>query len=252
MQATHNVERWTSCPTCLQDFTGDMEVGLAKARWERVSARAPEDPERLFVANNLAVTLQESADDHQGALFLLEEVLAVRRRTLGDEHADTLDSITNLALHHTETGSYAEALRLSKEVVDTTRRSMGRQGHEEAAHSIGSLAAVHNLMGNYTLAEPLHREALRIRERLLGKEHIDTMNSFYGLGQCLVGQTRHKQALVLLEDVASTSQRILGQAHPTAVHFRNGLAAAKERIQEHEHTMAESTEHTVSEATKEP
>ena len=66
------MERWTSCPTCLQDFTGDMEIGLAKARWERVRARAPEDPERLFVANNLAVTLQECADDHQGALLLLE------------------------------------------------------------------------------------------------------------------------------------------------------------------------------------
>jgi hypothetical protein len=71
-----------------------------------------QDAERLFVANNLAVTLQESAGDFQGALLLLEEVLAVRRETLGNEHADTLDSITNLALHHTETGNYADALKL--------------------------------------------------------------------------------------------------------------------------------------------
>lgn len=75
--AVHDVARWTSCPTCLQDFTGEVEVGLSKARWENVRDRPEEDPERLFVANNLAVTLQESAGDNAGALLLLEHILAV-------------------------------------------------------------------------------------------------------------------------------------------------------------------------------
>ena len=74
----HDVNRWTSCPTCRQDFTGEMEVALARARWERVRHRPAEDAERLFVANNLAVTLQESAGDHEGALQLLEEVSRIR------------------------------------------------------------------------------------------------------------------------------------------------------------------------------
>ena len=47
--------------------------------------------------DNLAVALKESAGDNAGALRLLQEVLAVRRR-LGDDHPATLDSVTNLAL----------------------------------------------------------------------------------------------------------------------------------------------------------
>lgn len=96
--AMHDVTVWTACPTCKQEFTGEVDVGLARARWALVCDRPPDDQERLFVANNLAVTLKESASDNEGALRLMEEVLGVRRRLLGDGHPDTLDSITNLAL----------------------------------------------------------------------------------------------------------------------------------------------------------
>ena len=96
--ANHDVTVWNVCPTCKQEFTGELDVQLAKARWALVRERPADDEERLFVANNLAVTLKESGGDDAGALRLMEEVLAVRRRTLGDEHAYTLDSIINLAL----------------------------------------------------------------------------------------------------------------------------------------------------------
>jgi tetratricopeptide (TPR) repeat protein len=214
-----------------------MEVCLAQARWDCVRERPAEDAERLFVANNLAVTLQESAGDYAGALVLLEEVLAVRRRTLGDEHPDTLDSITNLALHHTETGNFEAALTLSEEVVASHRKCMAASQEvidEEAAHSIGSLAVVHNLMGNCALAYTLHLEALEIRQRLLGDTHLDTLNSRYGLGQCLVGLGRHEEALAMLDRVASTSLRVFGEKHPTYQHFSNGLAEVRERVAQEE------------------
>merc|ERR1712046_97110 len=107
------------------DFTGEAEVGLAQARWELVRDRPAQDPERLFVANNLAVALKESAGDNERALLLMEEVLAVRRQTLGDEDPSTLDSITNLALQHTEMGNYTAALPLSEEAVSAMRRING-------------------------------------------------------------------------------------------------------------------------------
>ena len=59
--ARHNVDSWTTCPTCEQFYTGAADVGLARARWALVRDRAAEDEERLFVANNLAVALKESA-----------------------------------------------------------------------------------------------------------------------------------------------------------------------------------------------
>ena len=79
MAAEHNVDIWTTCPTCKQEYTGEVDVQLAELRWEMVRDRPAEDAERLFVANNLAVTRKESAGDNAGALALMEEVLEVRR-----------------------------------------------------------------------------------------------------------------------------------------------------------------------------
>ena len=42
-------------------------------------------------------------------------------------------------------------------------------------------------MGDFTRARPLHEEALAGRRKLLGNDHLDTINSMHGLGQCLVG-----------------------------------------------------------------
>ena len=114
LAAQHDVDSWTTCPTCEQYYTGEVDVGLARARWKLVRQRPPEDEERLFVANNLAVALKESAGDNDGALRLMEEVLAERRRTLGDHDPRTLDSLTNLALQHAEMGHFAAALPLSQ------------------------------------------------------------------------------------------------------------------------------------------
>ena len=98
--AMHDVNSWTNCPTCLQEFTGEADVGLARARWDLVRERPDDDEERLFVANNLAVTLKESAGDNEGALALMKEVLAVRRRTLGGGRKQvlryTLDNRTEI------------------------------------------------------------------------------------------------------------------------------------------------------------
>ena len=132
-------------------------MGLARARWERVRGRSAEDEERLFVANHLAVALKESAGDNAGALRLMQEVLAVRRR-LGDDHPATLDSLTNLALQHHEMGDYQAALPLSQEAVALARRTLGAE-HEETLIAVASLGAIHSSMGEYHLARPLLEQA---------------------------------------------------------------------------------------------
>ncbi|KOO32786.1 sodium channel protein type 9 subunit alpha [Chrysochromulina tobinii] len=184
-----------------------MEVSLAHARWESVRSRPLEDPERLFVANNYAVTLLESAGDPTGALELLEEVLKVRRRILGNEHPETLDSITNLALNYMEVGRYEAALPLSEEAVALTRGTLaGPDRVEGTAHAIGSLAAVLHLMGEPSRARQLHEEALQMRRRLLGPSHLDTMNSEHGLGQCLISVGESTAGLAMLEDVVARAR----------------------------------------------
>ena len=224
--AVHDVNRWTTCPTCKQQWTGEMEVALARARYERVRPRPADDEERLFVQQNLAVALFESAGDPDGATAMLEEVLAVCRRVLGSENPLTLDALTNLALVYSEVGNYDAALPLSEEVVATTRRTRGADC-EEAAHAIGSLAAVLNNVGEYGRARPLWEEALQLRLRLLGPSHLDTLNSKHGVGQCLVGLGEIDAGLSLLEATSTAARRVFGPGHESVRHFDEGLETAR-------------------------
>ena len=65
----------------------------------RPGAGEDEDEERLSAANDLAMALQHCSDsrDYEAALPLLQGVLEVYRRTLGDLHEHTLVGIYNLA-----------------------------------------------------------------------------------------------------------------------------------------------------------
>ena len=188
-----------------------MDIGLSRARWDLVKDRPADDAERLFVANNLAVTLKESADDNAGALLLMEEVLSVRRRTLGDDHPDTLDSITNLALQHNEMGDFSAALPLSLEAVSTFRRTLGADVAQsaEALVSISCLGAVYNSLRDYNAARPLLEESFAARLALLGEGHLESMNVTHLLGACVFGQGEHEKGLELLERAAAQARRVL-------------------------------------------
>jgi hypothetical protein len=177
--AGHDISLWTHCPTCNQEFTGDMDVALARARWETVCGRPDDDGERLFVANNLAHSLSESVGDMEGARRLFEEVLAARRRSLGDMHPDTLASITNLSLQYNEMGDHQAALPLGIEAVDSTRRVLGEE-HEHTLVAAACLASVYNGLCRYADALPLHEATLEARRRTLGTSHLETMNSVSG------------------------------------------------------------------------
>lgn len=218
LAAEHNVELWTNCPTCRQEYTGEVDVLMAEMRWSLVRDRPPDDAERLFVANNLAVTRKESAGDNAGALELMEEVLRVRRQVCGDVHPDTLDSIANLALQHTEMGRYDAALPLNLEAVTAMRRVLGDE-HEHTLVSLAALGATYLSMSRFAHALPLCREALDVRRRTLGDDHLETMNSMKLLGHCRVGLGDKQGGFALLEEAVSTSRRVLGEAHPSTEHF---------------------------------
>jgi len=112
------------------------------------------------------------------------------------------------------------------EVVASIRQTVGSET-EEAAHAIRSLAAVRTLMGDYDLAKPLHEEVLEWRQRVLGNDHLDTLNSMHGLGQCLVLCHEDEKGRALLERTVNIAERVLGKAHPSSKHFSKGLTDSK-------------------------
>ena len=65
-QAHRGREVWWTCQTCRQNFTGGMQVGLAKAWWSLACDQAEESEERLCAASNLAAA-HRSQGQHSAA-----------------------------------------------------------------------------------------------------------------------------------------------------------------------------------------
>ncbi|MCL2595426.1 MAG: tetratricopeptide repeat protein, partial [Promicromonosporaceae bacterium] len=114
-------------------------------------------------------------DDHarwEAAIQLLEPVLEARKRVLGKDHPDTLDSANNLAICY-----------------------QGLGGEE-----------------NLQKAIKLHKETHEARKRVLGKDHPDTLNSANNLANCyqdLGGEENLQKAIVLHEETHATFKRVL-------------------------------------------
>jgi tetratricopeptide (TPR) repeat protein len=84
-----------------------------------------EAPEVLARVHSLAVSLENLGERRDAAAFY-RRAYEGRRKGLGDEHRDTLDSGLNLASCQRSLGEDAEALELFKNLLEGTRDHQGR------------------------------------------------------------------------------------------------------------------------------
>jgi tetratricopeptide (TPR) repeat protein len=208
-----HILQWWQCQTCEQDFTGDVQLGLAEARWEIVHGLPAEDGERRDAMNQLALALKNCSHEYEAALPLVEECLAVERRVGGDEDPNTLTAIGTLASLHRDMGHLEQALALGTEALAGKRRTLGSEDPSTLA-SINNLANTHLSARNYDLALPLYEEALDVNQRTLGNQHAHTLTSTQNLAVVRAQMGELAEAVVLLREVVAGYRRVLGQEHP--------------------------------------
>ena len=75
---------WQHCPTCKQEWTGQMALGLARAEVASLASRPEGDRERLNASNGLTQELWQMGE-YAEALSL-----GTARGALGDENTVTL------------------------------------------------------------------------------------------------------------------------------------------------------------------
>ncbi len=147
------------------------------------------------------------------AFALEEQVLAERRRVLGDDHSDTLDSIGNLGVFQNALGKMSEAEALYREAMDRSRRVRGEDASETLVciSNMGSLLLDKNTPAE---AEPFIRESLEKRKRVLGEEHPDTLASLTLFASLLRQQGKLDEAADVGRDALAKRRRVLGEEHP--------------------------------------
>jgi tetratricopeptide (TPR) repeat protein len=145
------------------------------------------------------------------------------RRRLGDEHLDTLTSLSNLAATLSDQGDYGGARQLQEHVLKVRRRVLGEE-HPDTLRSMNNLAYTLSAQGDYGGACKLQEQVLVVSRRVLGEEHPDTLRSMNNLASTLKSQGNYGGVHQLQEQVLVASCRVLGEEHPDTLSSMNNLA----------------------------
>ena len=153
----------------------------------------------------------------------MERALALRRRVLGAEHKDTLNSELELSELYQHEGKYAAAEALLNNLLEADRR-LGRENAPEAIQALHTLAGIAvDSRADYARAESLDRRVLEIERRVLGETNAVTLATMNNLAAVLAREGKYPQAEELYRTLVETKRRVLGAEHPSTLTSLNGL-----------------------------
>ena len=180
------------------------------------------------------------------ALEPQEQALEIRRRELGNEHSDTLDSISYLGLLLNAQGKLDQAEPLLRETLESSRRKLGDE-HPSTLTSINALGILLSSQGKYDEAENLFNDVLEMCRSKLGDEHSDTLRCIGNLGSVLHRQGKLFEAEQYYREAEEVSRRKLGDEHPDTLNSINNLGVllkAQGKLDEAEPLLREALEVT--------
>ncbi|KAH6994974.1 hypothetical protein EDB80DRAFT_728361 [Ilyonectria destructans] len=154
---------------------------------------------------------------------LSEQAVEISKRTLGENHQDTLASMSNLTLTYIKLGRWDQAEELGLQVIETQKRIF-RKEHPDILASMNNLTLIYIKLGRWDQAEELGLQVMETQKRIFGEEHPDTLNSMGSLASIYRCQGRWDQAEELELQVTETQKRILGEEHPDTLNSMNNLA----------------------------
>jgi serine/threonine protein kinase/tetratricopeptide (TPR) repeat protein len=153
-----------------------------------------------------------------------ERALAIRRRVLGDDHPDTLSSISLMGFVLQAQGKLAEAGVYFGEALERSRRVLGKD-NPLTLNSINSMGLLLHEQGKLDEAESHYREALEGRRRTLGEEHPETLSSINNMGFLRQAQGRLAEAEIYLREALEKFRRVMGDDDPNTLIAINNMGA---------------------------
>jgi serine/threonine protein kinase/tetratricopeptide (TPR) repeat protein len=159
---------------------------------------------------------------YDAALPLQLSALETRRRELGSDHPETLETTSSMGLLLRDLRRLTDAEPYAREALASRRRVLG-ENHLDTLASINNVGALLTTAGRLSEAEPFYREALDKRRRLLGDDHPDTIISIGNLGTLLYSQRKYDQAESLYREALQRSTKNQGEDHPSTLTLMNSV-----------------------------
>ncbi|MGQ0721115.1 MAG: tetratricopeptide repeat protein [Candidatus Eiseniibacteriota bacterium] len=184
-----------------------------------VEAIASEFAEQPLVRAALQQTVSDTYREiglYPQALPLQEEALATYRRSLGEDHAKTLESTSRMGTLFWAMGRLEEALERISTALEGQRRVLG-DDHPETLSSRANVASLLSAMGRTDEALAHLREALDGFRRTVGDDDAQTLAVINNMGSLLWSMGRSDEALASLREALEGHRRLLGEDDPATL-----------------------------------
>ncbi|MCG3127767.1 MAG: Serine/threonine-protein kinase PknD [Phycisphaerae bacterium] len=222
--------------TFLQDILGAATPGFARGRDtavlsdlleqtnRKIDTQLADQPEVAAAVHDVIGRTYQSLGKLDTAERHLRAALELRRQRLGDDHADTVTSVTHLTKLMFARGDLKGAEPLVRETLTRQKRLLGEE-HVDVATTLNNLASLLYSDGQLDEAAALFRDALAMRARLLGRRHRHVAQSLNNLATVLKAQRAYDAAEPMLREALTLNRELLGNDHPETAQSCNNLAA---------------------------
>lgn len=141
-----------------------------------------QDP-RYPELNDMTETLDSSSSvQNQGSdnvdfdTVRLEELVAAKKTTHGERHAETLKALLKLEHAYRFEGQFDKAEQILQGVVEIQRQDLG-ETHRDTLTSMTRIAEVKCALGSDAESESMQIDVMEKRKAVLGEYDLDTINS---------------------------------------------------------------------------
>ena len=135
---------------------------------------------------------------HIEVLEYFEKALAIRKKTLGEEHTDVAESHNNLGVVYSHLAKYNEAKEHYEKALFIWKKIYSEE-HADVAASYNNLGVVYGNLGKYSEAKEYLYKALIIRKKINKEEDAHVASSYNNLGTIFSHRGKYSKANELYE-----------------------------------------------------
>ena len=179
-------------------------------------------PEAARLLNETAYYLEDRAQYNEAEHLYLRS-LAISELSLGANHSQVADTLTNLGSFYRDHGNYEQAEIFLQRALNIREQILGPD-HLATAECLNNLAGTYRVQGKYIQAELLYQRSLAIREQVLKGNHPQVATGLNNLAMLYHDQGKYEQAEPLYLRALDVRERIHGPVHPDVAIAVNNLA----------------------------
>ena len=193
-----------------QQFDAALAWSQHAAAWIR--RIGGDDATQSRLAHNVGI-LQFRRGKYELAMTSFQEALRLREKVFGPEHANSLESLMEIANTYEAQGKRAEAADIGRRVLAATEKSLGPD-HPAVAASLVNLGAALGNQKKVPEALAMYQRALTIFERSFPADHPFIATCLLNMGESYALLGRLDDGLATAERALAMQRRLEGPHHP--------------------------------------